>query len=206
MKHYKLKSLTVSNINTIYNKVKLSIDYKPHNDLIKDFFIHNQLNTNFDIVAAKLTLIDDFYNTNTFRYKKVMFTDFIEAIIKTVNIDKRIEYGDCSVVNDIVKGLSNAAFMLATVYCALHNRYVYKKDDFMIYSKINTKLISEYTFKYYNKTTRITQRELENYRNSKDYCGYNKVVDNFLNEMKVFTNNRKEELDLFLWDQRKIYK
>ena len=198
-----LNNINISNISTAYGRVILSAQYKPYDRIIKEFLTKYPDNIDLDIISAKLALIDDCFVTNAFRYRKIDINTFATNILKTTNVDKRIEAGDYSVVDDIVRGLHNVSFMIASAFCTLHNRHIYSKDDFFIYSRTNAHLIPAYTRKY-PSTTRLTIGQMELFRNKNDYKGYNNVVETFLDQMSITTYDRKKQFDLFLWEQREL--
>ena len=75
-------------------------------------------NDNIEDILIKCSSLNDFYSTNIFDIHTVA------QHILSLNIDKRLEKGDCSLVNDIahveVNGKDHFFYSFATKYCSHH--------------------------------------------------------------------------------------
>lgn len=141
--------------NKTLEEVQISGNYGDENILITRCLNKFPLNTDPDVVAMKISLIDITNSTNLSRHKRFINLDELSRIIVTIpNIDKRIEAGDPDVVNEIARcnGKINL-FSFASKYCCYHNCNLYKHDDYSILDNV----LKEYLPRYFSdiKKSRI---------------------------------------------------
>lgn len=78
--------------------------YGPEQQLIDEFFKKHPKNTDKNIVAAKIAIIDTANSTKLSQYKtKISLCDLADVILNIKDFDGRLQKGDISLVEDIVK-------------------------------------------------------------------------------------------------------
>lgn len=89
-------------------------------------------NTDQDVVAMKIGLIDITNSTHLSQYKsKISMFELSKIIASIPDIDNRIKSGDPEVVNLIARSNGKInLFSFATKYCCYHNRNLYEHDDY----------------------------------------------------------------------------
>jgi len=147
-------------------------------------------NTNMDDVLIKVCALNDFYSTNIFSPFKV--ADHIVSL----NIDKRLNENDLSLVNNIASIKMNHNkqinfYSFATKYCSHHKPEIYPIFDYYVETIICHFKIT-YNFCNFQKSD---LKEYEKYRN---------ILVNFqryfgLNEFTL------KEIDKYLWQAGKEY-
>lgn len=93
-------------------------NYGPENDLIVRCLQRFPLNTDSDIVAMKVGLIDITNSTHLSQHKsRISMVELVAAIVAIPDIDNRIRTGDPEVVNEIAKSNGNInLFSFASKY------------------------------------------------------------------------------------------
>ena len=131
--------------------VQQSDAYGPENDLITRCLQRFPKNTDPDIVAMKIGLIDITNSTHLSQHKSKISMDELCHIIAAIpNIDARIAEGDPEVVNEIARSNGRInLFSFATKYCCYHNRNLYGRDDYSILDTI----LKEYLPRYFDDVT-----------------------------------------------------
>ena len=149
-------SLSALDIDEVINEVWTDSDLIKEEVLgNKDGFMANikkvyPSHTKIEDVLVKVTILNSFYSTVIYDVYSMA-----EHIVQVKDIDKRIEAGDLSVVNDIshvtLAGTDYNFYSFATKYCSLHNPekfpiYDSYVEDVLIYLK-NTKKLESANFK-----------------------------------------------------------
>lgn len=147
---------------------KLFFDLIPENKLIEDILI-------------KCSTLNDFYSTNIFSIFPVA------KHILQLDIDKRLQEGDLTLVNDIadVKDLNRRFYSFASKYCSHHN-----PEQFPIYDSYVNKVLMH--FKKVDGFANFTNQDLQ------DYIKFRDILINF----KVYYSLEQyslKELDKYLW-------
>ena len=189
----KVKSKTkLGNLNTIskfvvedtFNKVMQDPVYgeenRAVNAILNKFPNHNSL----EEVICKICVIDVTHSTHVGIHKKnFSLVDLAKKIISIQNIDRRLETGDLTLIDDIayVKGVNLLSF--ASKYCTCHNQMIYDRDDYFKYDSIVSKAI--------------------HYR-GRDFIVYSKKLDEIITSNKLNNIERiREKLDLYYWYNNK---
>lgn len=206
---------SVSNMNTKINinatmiqnaekDVMRNHTYGPEIELVKSCLKKYPDNTDIDIVAMKIALIDVTNSTNLSRQKsEINISELAKKIVGINSIDERIEKGDPEVVNEIANCNGNVRlFSFASKYCCYHNKYVYNRDDYSIFDKV----MKENLLKYF-KNNNITKNGIESWRKKLNYKEYNDFITDNLNSLGIKSKYRKRQFDLFVWyNNRKLKK
>lgn len=155
-------------------------------------------NTDADIVAMKVGLIDITSSTHLSQHKsKINMVELSEIIASIQDIDARIKAGDPDVVNEIAK--SNGSinlFSFASKYCCYHNKNLYERDDYSIFDKV----LKEHLPLYFSD---VTKTQIEKWRKEYKYKEYNDYITKKLDELGITVEFRKGKFDLFVWYKNK---
>jgi len=141
-------------------------------------------NIDTDDVLIKVTSLNDFYNTN-------IFSPFIVAKhIVELDIDKRLETSDITLVNDIGRIKINNEktinfYSFATKYCSHH-----KPLDFPIYDSYVDKIL-----RYFMKNDNFYVFKILELR---EYPVFKKVLINF-RKYYGLENYSLKDIDKYLW-------
>lgn len=140
-------------------------------------------NKNIDDVLAKVAILNDFYSTNIFS------TYSVAKHIIELDIDKRLESGDLTLVNDIaqneIKGKAKNFYSFATKYCSHHYDNVYPIFDSYV----------EKMLMYFKKNDKFAAFKKEDLKSYSSFCG-------ILNRFREFYNLSEyslKEIDKYLW-------
>lgn len=160
-------------------------NYKFQEDALnKLFFATYPHNTLMEDVLVKVSTLNDFYSTNIYAAYKVA------KHIIALNIDKRLECGDASLVNDIAKvemgkGKIINFYSFATKYCSHH-----KPLDFPIYDSFVDELL-----KYFRGIDSFCEFRNEDLKN---YASFKNILIKFRRHYGLEKFNLKE-IDKYLW-------
>lgn len=167
--------------NTLENYVnqensldKLFFDLIPENKLIEDILI-------------KCSTLNDFYSTNIFSIFPVA------KHILQLDIDKRLQEGDLTLVNDIadVKGIDRRFYSFASKYCSHH-----EPEQFPIYDSYVDKVLRH--FRRVDKFASFKNDDI------KDYVKFRNILGEFKSYYSLEQYSLKE-LDRYLWLLGKEY-
>lgn len=164
-----------------WNKLE---NYKAQeNALNKLFFGDFKRNDNLDNILIKCSVLNDFYSTNIFD----VYT--VAKNILSLDIDKRLESGDPTLVNDIskvvIKGKEKHFYSFASKYCSLH-----LPDAYPIYDSYVEKVL-----KYFRKIN-----PKFNFKNEdlKDYLKFKEILLKFQKLYSIEKYSLKQ-LDRYIW-------
>lgn len=186
--------ITDESINDIEVLVQSTDNYGPENDMISRCLKLFPQNTDLDIVAMKIGLIDITNSTHLSQHKsKISMVELSNIIAAIPNIDARIQMGDPEVVNEIARGNGKInLFSFASKYCCYHNRNLYGKDDYSILDTV----LKKYLPRYFDD---ITKSQIQKWQDRYQYKEYNDYITRKLDELGIHTENRKRKFDHFVW-------
>lgn len=169
-------------------------NYGPENELIKRCLNRFPSNTDPDVVAMKMGLIDITNSTHLSQHKSKINMAELSCIIASIpNIDARIKAGDPEVVNEIAKSNDRIKlFSFASKYCCYHNRILYDKDDYSILDTV----LKENLPRYFDD---ITRSQIQKWQDSLNYKAYNDYITKKLDECNITVKQRKKKFDHFVW-------
>lgn len=138
-------------------------NYGPENQMITRCLRKYPLNTEPDLVAMKVGLIDITNSTHLSQHKSnISMVELSNTIAAIPDIDKRIAVGDPEVVNEIARSNGKInLFSFATKYCCYHNRNLYGRDDYSILDTV----LKEYLPLYFSD---ITKGQIQKWQNCKN--------------------------------------
>ena len=185
-------------IEAIEQEVQNTDNYGPENDLITRCLQKFPLNTDPDVVAMKIGLIDITNSTHLSQHKSLISMVELANIIASIpNIDERIASGDPDVVSEIARSNGKInLFSFASKYCCYHNRNLYDRDDYSILDTV----LKEYLPRYFDD---ITQGQIQKWQNKYQYKEYNDYITKKLDEYGISVENRKRKFDHFVWYQNR---
>ena len=169
-------------------------NYGPENELITRCLRKFPKNSDPDIVAMKVGLIDITNSTHLSQHKsKISMVELANIIASIPDIDERIAAGDPEVVNEIARSNGKInLFSFASKYCCYHNRNLYGRDDYSILDTV----LKEYLPRYFDD---ITKGQIQKWQDSFNYKAYNDYITKKLDECGITVNHRKRKFDHFVW-------
>ena len=169
-------------------------NYGPENELITRCLRKFPKNTDPDIVAMKVGLIDITNSTHLSQHKsKISMVELANIIAAIPYIDERIADGDPEVVNEIARSNGKInLFSFASKYCCYHNRNLYGRDDYSILDTV----LKEYLPRYFNDVTKV---QIQKWQDNFNYKAYNDYITRKLDEYCITVEHRKRKFDHFVW-------
>lgn len=186
--------ITNETVEEVEALVQVTENYGPENELITRCLQKFPTNTDPDMVAMKIGLIDITNSTHLSQHKsKISMVELANIIVAIPNIDARIKAGDPEVVNEIARSNGKInLFSFASKYCCYHNRNLYGRDDYSILDTV----LKEYLPRYFDD---ITQGQIQKWQNDFDYKSYNDYITHKLDEFCITVEHRKRKFDHFVW-------
>ena len=174
--------------------VQSTDNYGPENELITRCLQKFPQNTDPDVVAMKIGLIDITNSTHLSQHKSLIsMVELCDIIVGIPNIDARIRAGDPEVVNEIARSNGKInLFSFASKYCCYHNQNLYGRDDYSILDTI----LKEYLPRYFPD---ITKGTIQRWQNTYNYRAYNDYITRKLDELGITVSFRKRKFDHFVW-------
>lgn len=165
-------------------------DYVAQEDAIdKLFYGEFKSNDNLQNILIKCSVLNDFYSTNIFKIYPVA------KHILSLNVDKRLEENDVTLVDDIAKvkigDTEKNFYSFASKYCSHH-----KPLEYPIYDSYVEKVLLHFNKIYHFYT--FTKTDL------KEYSKFKTILIKFREFFKLEEFNLKE-LDKYLWQFGKNY-
>ncbi len=169
-------------------------NYGPENELITRCLQKFPQNTDPDVVAMKIGLIDITNSTHLSQHKSLIsMVELCRVIVGIPDIDARIAEGDPDVVSEIARSNGRInLFSFASKYCCYHNHNLYGHDDYSILDTV----LKQYLPRYFPD---ITTGRIQRWQNTFDYRAYNDYITQKLDELEITTPYRKRKFDHFVW-------
>ena len=174
--------------------VQSTDNYGPEDDLITRCLKKFPQNTDPDVVAMKIGLIDITNSTHLSQHKSLIsMVELCDIIVDIPDIDARIRAGDPEVVNEIARSNGKInLFSFASKYCCYHNHNLYGRDDYSILDTI----LKEYLPRYFPD---IRKGTIQRWQNTYNYRAYNDYITRKLDELGITVSFRKRKFDHFVW-------
>ncbi len=169
-------------------------NYGPEMEMITRCFHKFPNNTDPDVVAMKVGLIDITNSTHLSQQKsKISMVELSSIIASIPDIDARIKAGDPEVVNLIARSNGKVnLFSFASKYCCYHNRNLYERDDYSILDNV----LKKYLPRYFGD---VTMNQIQRWQDGFNYKAYNDYITRKLDELGITVEFRKRKFDLFVW-------
>ncbi len=174
--------------------VEKTDNYGPEMEMITRCLHKFPENTDSDVVAMKVGLIDITNSTHLSQHKsKISMVELSNIIASITDIDARIKAGDPEVVKQIARSNGKInLFSFASKYCCYHNRNLYGRDDYSILDTV----LKEYLPRYFDD---VTKGQIQKWQDSFNYKAYNDYITRKLDELGITVEFRKRKFDLFVW-------
>lgn len=157
--------------------------------LDKLFHKDYKYNTDLNEILIKCSCLNDFYSTNIFLIYPVAKNIF------DLKIDKRLEQGDPSLVNDIsrvnISGKEKTFYSFASKYCSHHNNI-----EFPIYDYFVDRMLV-----YFQKKDKFSNFKRDDL---KDYVKFKSILIDFKKFYDIDEFNLRD-IDKYLWIAGKEY-
>lgn len=169
-------------------------NYGEENKLITRCLQKFPQNTDPDVVAMKIGLIDITNSTHLSQHKsRISMVELCNIIVGIPDIDARIRSGDPEVVNEIARSNGKInLFSFASKYCCYHNRNLYCRDDYSILDTV----LKEYLPRYFSD---IRKGAIQQWQDTYNYRTYNDYITQKLDELGITISFRKRKFDHFVW-------
>ncbi|MDK9431545.1 hypothetical protein QP016_12540 [Gallibacterium anatis] len=186
--------ITNETIEEVGRIVAETDNYGPEMEMITRCLYKFPANTDPDVVAMKVGLIDITNSTHLSQHKsKISMVELSNIIAAIPDIDARIKAGDPDVVNLIARSNGKInLFSFASKYCCYHNRNLYEHDDYSILDTV----LKNYLPRYFDD---ITRNQIQRWQDSFNYKEYNDYITRKLDELGITVEFRKRKFDLFVW-------
>lgn len=186
--------ITTENINSIHQQMLESTSYSANFSMIHNVLKQFPQNTERELVAMKVSLIDLTNSTNIGRHiNKISLSEFVELILNIRDIDVRLAQGDPELVCQIARCNGKVNFFsFASKYCTYHNVDVYERDDFSIFDSVVKDVLPYYIPK-------LTKATVNNWRETYNYAAFNDCIGRILDQNNIHIPYRRRKFDHFLW-------
>lgn len=187
-------AITNESVEEVELMVQETDNYGPENELISRCLHKFPGNTDPDLVAMKVGLIDITNSTHLSQHKsKISMVELANIIAAIPDIDARIAAGDPEVVNEIARSNGKInLFSFASKYCCYHNRNLYGRDDYSILDTV----LKEYLPRYFED---VTKGQIQKWQDTYNYKAYNDYITRKLDELGITVVHRKRKFDHFVW-------
>ena len=186
--------ISIGNIEKVNRLFQEDVSYQTDNDLIKAAFARFPKNTEPEIVAMKVSLIDLTNSTHIGLYReKLYLKELVDIIMGIPDFDERVAAGDPELVNTIARANGQInLFSFASKYCLYHNTTVYHRDDYSLYDRVVATALPGYV-------EGLTKARIDRWRTTYDYISFKNCIEMLLNENNILIPNRRRKFDIFLW-------
>lgn len=174
---------TIEQVKFYLDKRESLENYVAQENALNKLFSTLPFNTDLDDVLLKSATLNHFYSTNIFSIYSVA-----KHILSLKNVDKRLQAGDLSLIDEIRKITINEknkdSYSFASKYCAHHNG-----DAFPIFDSYVEKVLW-----YFQQTDKFSQFK---WAELKNYATFKQVLLDFKAYYRLDCTLR--ELDTYLW-------
>lgn len=186
--------ITTENIVNVHQQVLKSTSYGANFSMIHNVLKRFPLNTERELIAMKVSLIDLTNSTNIGRHiNKISLSELVELISNIRDFDTRIAQGDPELVNQIARCNGKVNFFsFASKYCTYHNMDIYERDDYSIYDSVVQEALPYYIPK-------LTQATVNNWRKTLNYAAFSDCIGKLLDQNDIHIPFRRRKFDHFLW-------
>lgn len=186
--------ITIENITHVHQQVIKSTSYGANFAMIHNVLKRFPQNTDRELVAMKVSLIDLTNSTNLSRHiNKISLSELVELILSIQDFDVRLAQGDPELVSQVARcnGRVNI-FSFASKYCTYHNVDVYEQDDYSIFDSVVKDVLPYYIPK-------LTKATVEEWRATYNYAAFHDCIGKLLDQNDIHISFRRRKFDHFLW-------
>lgn len=186
--------ITEENITRIHEQALADTRYGANFAIIHDTLKRFPYNTERELVAMKISLIDLTNSTNISRHiNKISLSELTELILSISDFDIRVAQGDPELVSQLAKcnGRVNL-FSFASKYCTYHNVDAYRRDDYSIFDSVVQDALPHYIPK-------LKRSNVAEWRTSYNYLAFSNCIGELLEKNNIHVPYRRRKFDHFLW-------
>lgn len=186
--------ITAENLEKYNQLVENDPGYGTDGKIIHNVLSAYPLNSNREIVALKICLIDVTNSTHLGTHRSRISIDELAKIIMDIpNFDERLSCGDPRLINELAKSNGKInLFSFASKYCLYHNKEVYGRDDYSIFDSVVAETLPHYVHG-------LSAAKIDSWRSNFDYKAFADCIQMILDEYGIDIPNRRRKFDLFLW-------
>ena len=186
--------ITTENIISVHQQVLESTSYGANFSMIHNVLKRFPQNTERELIAMKVSLIDLTNSTNIGRHiNKISLSELVELILSIRDFDVRLAQGDPELVNQISRCNGKVNFFsFASKYCTYHNVDVYERDDYSIFDSVVKDALPYYIPK-------LTKTTVNDWRKTYNYAAFNNCIEKLLDQNNIHIPFRRRKFDHFLW-------
>lgn len=186
--------ITAENLEKYNQLVENDPGYGTDGKIIHNVLSAYPLNSNREIVALKICLIDVTNSTHLgTRRSRISIDELAKIIMDIPNFDERLSCGDPGLINELAKSNGKInLFSFASKYCLYHNKEVYGRDDYSIFDSVVAETLPHYVHG-------LSAAKIDSWRSNFDYKAFADCIQMILDEYGIDIPNRRRKFDLFLW-------
>lgn len=186
--------LTADNIEQVHLQVRQDTSYGTNMELIHSALRKFPNNTDGELIAMKISLIDLTNSTHIgMHQKRISLQELVKVIQGIPDFDARISQGDPSLVSQLAKTNGRVNFFsFASKYCTYHNVAIYRRDDYSIFDNVVEASLPHYV-------SGLTQTAVRNWKNTYNYAAFNDCIGELLERADIQIPFRRRKFDHFLW-------
>lgn len=186
--------ITAENITCVHQQVLKSTSYGANFAMIHNVLKRFPQNSDRELVAMKVSLIDLTNSTNIGRHiNKISLSELVELILSIRDFDVRLAQGDPELVSQVARCNGKVNFFsFASKYCTYHNVDVYEQDDYSIFDSVVKDVLPYYIPK-------LTKATVEEWRTTYNYTAFHNCIGKLLDQNDIHIPFRRRKFDHFLW-------
>jgi len=186
--------LTAENVEKVYQLAMESPQYGGNFALLRDVLRRFPENTDRELVAMKIAMVDVVNSTNLEKYSgQVTLRELTDIIINIRDFDARVAQGDPELVSQLARSNGKKdLFSFASKYCTYHNVDVYGRDDYSIFDDVVKKALPHYV-------SGLKKATVEKWRRTFDYAAFGACIGELLEASGIAIPFRRRKFDRFLW-------
>jgi len=186
--------LTSENVERVHRLALESPQYGGSFALIRDILRRFPENTDRELVAMKISVIDVTNSTNLGKYvDRITLAELADLIVNIRDFDARVAQGDPDLVSQLARSNGKInLFSFASKYCTCHNVDVYDQDDYSILDGVVKKALPHYV-------PGLRERAVEKWRTTFDYTAFKVCIGELLDQSGITIPFRRRKFDHFLW-------
>lgn len=186
--------ITEESIAEISKYVLESSEYRSNFALIHDVMRRFPYNTDRELIAMKISLIDTTNSTRLSTHiNKIPVSELAELILHIRDFDARLAQGDPTLVSQLARSNGRInLFSFASKYCTYHNVEIYGRDDYSIFDSV-----VKYALPNYHPA--LTVNAVNRWRTTYDYTAFNHCIQEILDRNEIHIPFRRRKFDHFLW-------
>lgn len=186
--------LTAENVEKVHRLAMESPQYGGSFALLRDTLRRFPENTDRELVAMKIAMIDVVNSTNLGRYLRyITLEELADIILGIRDFDARLAQGDPDLVGQIARSNGKInLFSFASKYCTYHNADIYGRDDYSIFDRVVKEALPHYV-------PGLREAAVEKWRTTYDYAAFRGCIDELLDRSGITIPARRRKFDHFLW-------